>query len=127
MSKRSILICASAIVIILTIIIVCFILAGKKNNVKIEIYDYNINLERTIEINNSKATKELNDFYKKAVAEENDEIQSYGIKQTIKIIFGDGRYFVIQPTITDYCFLANPNKNIEKNVTMPEGLLDLVN
>ena len=126
MNKKYIILLACVIVIILTVIIVT-LLSKSKQKVKIEVYSYNIDLERTIEISDSKATKELNDIYNKAVAEENDEIQSYGLKQNIKGVFGDGRYIVIQPTITEYCFLADPNKKIEKNITMPEGLLDLVN
>ena len=59
---------------------------------------------------------------------EQDETSKYlGIKNDIKVELEDGKFFMIQANLKDYCYYENEETNQKFTIKMPDGLLQIVN
>ena len=126
MNKKSIIIISSIVAVLIIVSIVLIILIKNKTKVKIEVYDFNFKLYKTVEIKDKKTAKQIEEMFNKASENKKEEIQNLGIRNEIKIFLNNGSYFVMQFNNKDYCYISNPNENMDMIAVMPDGLYDLV-
>ena len=127
MSKKNIIIISSiAAVVIIAILVILILRFSNKKTVKIEKYNDNFEVSKTVEIKNKKTVKKLD----KMIIEENlnteNVPQDLGIKNDVKVSFDDGRFFMIQISLNNYCYYENPNTNTKIVINMPDGLIDII-
>ena len=89
MNKKNIIIISCAVIAVAVIIAIILVLAlsSKKGNVKIEVYDANFQLSKTIELKKSKQIKELEEICNNVSTEQDDLTPYLGIRNDIKLIF----------------------------------------
>ena len=128
MNKKNIIIISCAVIAVAVIIAIILVLAlsSKKGNVKIEVYDANFQLSKTIELKKSKQIKELEEICNNVSTEQDDLTPYLGIRNDIKLIFENGTYFILQKDLKEYCYYVNSKENIESAIKMPEGLYDVI-
>ena len=132
MKKRTIIYIACGVAVALIVaFVVCFaILANKSNNLnaeqKVTITKYNENFEaeKVIEITDKTQIKEINKICKNLSL---DQDEQYAIRNEIKIDLGNGKFFMIQQDLNEYCYYEDANSNTKLVIKMPEGLLEKVN
>ncbi|MBO4815867.1 MAG: hypothetical protein J5507_02850 [Clostridia bacterium] len=128
MSKKNIIIisCIAALVIIAIVVTLILVLSDKKT-VKIEEYNENSEVAKTIELNDKKTVKKLYKMANENTLNTENVPENLGIRNDVKISFNDGRFFMLQFNLEEYCYYENPNTDKKIIVNMPEGLLDTVN
>ena len=114
MNKKNIIIICSVIAIIIISIVISFsILKSKSKNETIKgtvkIIQYGENLEETksIEVKNKQQIKELKEIYNNCMLEQDETSKYLGIKNDIKVELEDGKFFMIQANLKDYCYYEN--------------------
>ena len=135
MKKRTIIYIACGVAIALTIAFTVYFVINanksedKENEQKIVItkYDDNFEIEKTVEITDKKQIKEMNNVYGNPSLEQDDTSPYLAIKNDIKIDFGNGKFFMIQEKLKEYCYYEDTNSNTKLVIKMPEGLLEKVN
>ena len=134
MNKKNIIIICSVIAIIIISIVISFsILKSKSKNETIKgtvkIIQYGENLEETksIEVKNKQQIKELKEIYNNCMLEQDETSKYLGIKNDIKVELEDGKFFMIQANLKDYCYYENEETNQKFTIKMPDGLLQIVN
>lgn len=133
MKKRNIIfICIAILVIIAVALTIYFVVRNNKNSnntatekIILTKYDNNFEIEKTIEIKNKKQLKELKNICENPSLEQNDETPYLAIKNDVKLDLGDGKFFVIQLNLENYCYYEDTNTKLV--IKMPEGLLEKVN
>ena len=118
MNKKNIIIICSVIAIIIISIVISFsILKSKSKNETIKgtvkIIQYGENLEETksIEVKNKQQIKELKEIYNNCMLEQDETSKYLGIKNDIKVELEDGKFFMIQANLKDYCYYEYEETN----------------
>lgn len=135
MKKRTIIYIACAVAISLIIAFgVYFAINANKNEkadneqkIIIEKYDDNFDVEKTIEITDKNQAKEINKICKNLSLEQDDTSPYLAVRNDIKVDLGNGRFFMIQEDLNEYCYYEDANSNTKLVIKMPEGLLEKVN
>jgi len=135
MKKRTIIYiaCAVAIAIIIAFAIYFAITTNKSENTgvqqKIVITKYNDNFEaeKTVEITDKKQIKEINKICENPSLEQDDTSPYLAIRNDIKVDLGNGKFFMIQEDLNEYCYYEDANSNTKLVIKMPEGLLEKAN
>ena len=137
MKKRTIIYiaCAVAIALIIAFAVYFTITANKPGNLEVEAetkiiiekYDENFNIERTIEITDTKQIKELEKICENPSLEQDDTSPYLAIRNDIKMDLGNGKFFMIQEDLNEYCYYEDASSNTKLVIKMPEGLLEKVN
>ena len=135
MNKKTIIYiaCAVAITLIIAVAIYFIVTANKSKNSEVEPkiiltkYNENFETEKTIEITNKKQMQEINKICKNPSLEQNEETQSYIIINDVKLDLGNGKFFMIQLDLKEYCYYEDANSNTKLVIKMPAGLLEKVN
>lgn len=137
MSKKTIIYitCAVTITLIIAFAVYFTITANKPGNLEVEAetkiiiekYDENFNIERTIEITDTKQIKELEKICENPSLEQDDTSPYLAIRNDIKLDLGNGTFFMMQEDLNEYCYYENANSNTKLVIKMPEGLLEKVN
>ena len=135
MKKRTIIYiaCAVAIAIIIAFAIYIAITTNKSENTgvqqKIVITKYNDNFEaeKTVEITDKKQIKEINKICENPSLEQDDTSPYLAIRNDIKVDLGNGKFFMIQEDLNEYCYYEDANSNTKLVIKMPEGLLEKAN
>ncbi|MBQ2917588.1 MAG: hypothetical protein IJE59_05480 [Clostridia bacterium] len=135
MKKKTIIYiaCAVAVALIIAFAIYFVITANKggnsesKEKIVITKYDENFEIEKEIEITNKKQIKEINKICDNPSLEQDDTSPYLGIKNDVKVDLGNGKFFMIQLTLKEYCYYEDANSNAKLVIKMPEGLLEKVN
>lgn len=135
MSKKNIIYiaCAVAVAIIIAFAIYFAITANKSKNPEVESkiiitkYNDNFEIEKTVEITDKKQIKEMNNIYGNPSLEQDDKSPYLAIKKDIKVDLGNGKMFMIQEYLKDYCYYEDADSNTKLVIKMPEGLLEKVN
>ena len=135
MNKRTIIYiaCAVAIALIIAFAIYFAINANKSENTeneqKIVITKYNSSskVEKNIELTDQKQIKEINKICENPSLEQDDTTPRLWIKEDVKLDLGNGKTFIIQLDLIEYCLYEDINSNMKLVIKMPEGLLEKVN
>ena len=135
MKKRTIIYIACAVAIALIIAFTVYFAINANKNAKvepeqkiiIEKYDDNFDVEKTIEITDKNQIKEINKICENPSLEQDDITSSLGIRTDVKVDFGNGKLFIIQLDLQEYCHYEDLNTNTNLRIKMPEGLLEKVN
>ena len=135
MSKRNIIFICVAVAVIIVIAFAVYFIAKAVNKpeepdegkIVIEKYDENFNIEKTIEITNKKQIKELKKICENPSLEQDDTTPYIAIRNDLKIDFENGKYFMIQLNLQDYCYYEDTNLSTQLVIKMPKGLLEKVN
>ena len=134
MNKKNIIIICSVIAIIIISAVVVFAVSkskskGESPNESIKIIQYGENLEETkiVEIKNKKQKKELKEIYSNCVLDQDETSKYLGIRNDLKVELGEGKFFMIQTNLKDYCYYENGETNQKFIIKMPDGLLQIVN
>lgn len=132
MNKKNIIIICSIIVIIIISIVILFSISKSKDgttkeNVKIIQYGENLEETKSVEIKNKQQIKELKAIYNNCVLDQDETSKYLGIKNDIKVELEDGKFFMIQANLKDYCYYENEEANQKLTIKMPDGLLQIVN
>lgn len=133
MKKKNIIFIACAITVLLIVAVtVYFVVTNNKSEnlnseqkIIIEKYNENFEVEKTIEITDEKQIKEITKICENPSLEQDDVSISLGIKNEVKVDFGNGRFFMIQLDIPEYCHYEDLNTKLR--IKMPDGLLEKVN
>ena len=135
MSKKTIIYiaCGVAIALIIAFAVYFIINSNKSENVenaqKIIITKYNDNFEteKTIEITDKEQLKELSKICQNPSLEQDDTTPYLAIRNDIKVDLGNGKFFMIQEDLNEYCYYEDASSNTKLVIKMPEGLLDKIN
>lgn len=135
MKKRTIIYiaCAAAIALIIAFAVYFAINANKygntENEQKVVITKYNDNfeVEKTVEITDKKQIKEISQICENPSLEQDDTSPYLAIKNDIKVDLGNGKFFMIQEDLNEYCYYEDANSNIRLVIKMPENLLGIIN
>ena len=135
MKKRTIIYiaCAVAIDLIIAFAVYFAINANKSGNpeneqkVVITKYNDNFEVEKTIEVTDKKQIEEINKICENPSLEQDDTSPYLAIKNDIKIDLGNGKFFMIQEDLNEYCYYEDATSNTKLVIKMPEGLLEKVN
>ena len=98
-----------------------------KGTVKIIQYGENLEETKSIEVKNKQQIKELKEIYNNCMLEQDETSKYLGIKNDIKVELEDGKFFMIQANLKDYCYYENEETNQKFTIKMPDGLLQIVN
>lgn len=135
MKKRTIIYiaCIVAITLIIAFAVYFIINANKSGNTeseqKIIITKYGDNFEtqKAVEITDKKQIKEINKICENPSLEQDDTSPYLAIRNDIKVDLGNGKFFMIQADLNEYCYYEDANSNTKLVIKMPEGLLEKVN
>ncbi len=135
MNKKTIIYiaCGVAIALIIAISIYFILVSNKSESRKTEQkitltkYDENFDVAKTIEITNKKQIKEIEKICDNPSLEQDDTTPYLAIKNDIKLDLGNGRFFMIQLNLPEYCYYEDTASETKLVIKMPEGLLDKVN
>ncbi len=135
MKKRTIIYICCAIAVILIVAFAVYFIAKAANKTEgiteekiiIEKYNDSFEVEKTIEITNKKQIKEINAICDNPSLEQDDTTPYLAIRNDIKLDFGNGKYFMIQLDLPEYCYYEDANSNIKLVIKMPDGLLEKIN
>ena len=134
MKKNTIIyIIAGIIAVIIIALSIYFVVSNnsKSNNryatknIKIERYNENGEVEKTVELKKRKDINELLDICKNISLEQDETSKYLGIKTDVRIDLQNGVELYLQNEIKDYCFYKTDD--VKCTIKMPEGLLDYVN
>lgn len=127
MNKKNIIIisCITAVVVIAIVVTLILVLSDKKT-VKIEEYNDNIEISKTIELKDKKTVKKLYKMANENTLNTENVPENLGIRNDVKVSFNDGSFFMVQFNLEEYCYYENPNTDKKIIVNMPEGLLDTI-
>lgn len=132
MKKRTIIYiaCGVAIALIIAFAVYFIVKSNKSNNLNTEqkivitTYKENFEIEKTIEITDKAEIKEINKICKNLSLEQDKQ---YAIRNDIKIDLGNGKFFVVQEDLTEYCYYEDTNSDIKLVIKMPQELLEKIN
>ena len=135
MKKRTIIYiaCAVAIALIIAFAVYFAINANKSGNpeneqkVVITKYNDNFEVEKTIEVTDKKQIEEINKICENPSLEQDDTSPYLAIRNDIKLDLGNGKFFMIQQNLNEYCYYEDATSNTKLVIKMPEGLLEKVN
>lgn len=135
MSKKRMIYIFSIIAVVLIIAFVIYFIVtsnksgSSKSNSKITITKYNENfeVEKEIEITDKKQIKEISKICENPSLEQDDTSPYLAIRNDVKVDLENGKFFMIQLTLTEYCYYEDANSNTKLVIKMPSGLLELVN
>jgi len=135
MKKRTIIYIACVVAIALIIAFaVYFVVTAKKsenseNEPKIVITKYNDNFEaeKTVEITDKKQIKEINEICENPSLEQDDTTPYLAIRNDIKVDLGNGKFFMIQEDLNEYCYYEDASSNTKLVIKMPSGLIEQLN
>ena len=134
MNKKTIIYIACVIALLLVIVFaIYFAISSNKTNIpnraviKLERFDEDYNLERTIEIKKKKQIDEIKEICNNLSLEQYEELQNLGISNDVKLDLGDGKFLMIQLDLPEYCYYEDADSNTKLVIKMPEGLLEKVN
>ncbi len=135
MKKRTIIYiaCIAAVSLIIAFTVYFVIKANKSENpnaeqkIIITKYDSNFEVEKTVEITDKKQIKEINKICENPSLEQDDTSTYLAIRNDIKVDLVNGKFFMIQADLNEYCYYEDVNSNTKLVIKMPEGLLEKVN
>lgn len=136
MNKKTVVYIACAVVLVIAIALILYFTVFNKNvsnpnedqnKINIIIYDENFDVAKTIEITNKKQRKEIEKICDNPSLEQDEDSPYLAIKNDLKIDFDNGRFFMIQLNLPEYCYYEDANSDTKLVIKMPEGLLDKVN
>ena len=135
MSKKRMIYIFSIIAVVLIIAFVIYFIVtsnksgSPKSDSKITITKYNENfeVEKEIEITDKKQIKEISKICENPSLEQDDTSPYLAIRNDVKVDLENGKFFMIQLTLTEYCYYEDANSNTKLVIKMPSGLLELVN
>lgn len=136
MNKKTVVYIACAVVLVIAIALILYFTVFNKNisntnedqnKISIIKYDENFDVAKTIEITNKKQRKEIEKICDNPSLEQDEESPYLAIKNDLKIDFGNGRFFMIQLNLPEYCYYEDASSETKLVIKMPEGLLDKVN
>lgn len=134
MNKKTIIYIACVIALLLVIVFaIYFAISSNKTNIpnraviKLERFDEDYNLERTIEIKKKKQIDEIKEICNNLSLEQYEELQNLGISNDVKLDLGNGKFLMIQLDLPEYCYYEDEASNTKLVIKMPEGLLEKVN
>lgn len=135
MKKKTIIyiVCAVAVSLIIAFAIYFIATANKGGNIEpdakiiITKYDENFEVEKEVELTDKKQIKEINKICENPSLEQDDTSPYLAIRNDVKVDLGNGKFFMIQLTLTEYCYYEDANSNTKLVIKMPEGLLEKVN
>lgn len=136
MNKKTVIYIACAVVLVIAIALILYFTVFNKNisntnedqnKINIIIYDENFDVAKTIEITNKKQRKEIEKICDNPSLEQDEDSPYLAIKNDLKIDFDNGRFFMIQLNLPEYCYYEDANSDTKLVIKMPEGLLDKVN
>lgn len=136
MNKKTIIYIVCAVVLVIAIALILYFTVFNKNisntnedqnKINIIIYDENFDVAKTIEITNKKQRKEIEKICDNPSLEQDEDSPYLAIKNDLKIDFDNGRFFMIQLNLPEYCYYEDANSDTKLVIKMPEGLLDKVN
>jgi len=135
MKRRTIIYiaCGVAIALIIAFAVYFAIKSNKSGNTESEHkivitkYDDNFEIEKTVEIADKKQIKEINGICENPSLEQDDTSPYLAIRNDIKLVLGNGKFFMIQADLNEYCYYEDANSNVRLVIKMPQGLLDKVN
>ena len=91
-----------------------------------ELYDPLINDHHAVALGLA-TYDELKEIYNNCMLEQDETSKYLGIKNDIKVELEDGKFFMIQANLKDYCYYENEETNQKFTIKMPDGLLQIVN
>lgn len=136
MNKKTVVYIACAVVLVIAIALILYFTVFNKNisntnedqnKINIIIYDENFDVAKTIEITNKKQRKEIEKICDNPSLEQDEDSPYLAIKNDLKIDFDNGKFFMIQLNLPEYCYYEDANSDTKLVIKMPEGLLDKVN
>ena len=133
MSKKNIIIiCIVVAILVIAVSAVVVYFVVKSNNslpekIVIEKNNTNYEVEKQIEITDTKQIRDMMKIYENASLEQNEETKSLLIGDEVKVDLQNGKFFIIQLTNKDYCYYENADTSTRLVISMPEGLLEKVN
>lgn len=135
MSKKNVIymICVIVLVLIIAIAVYFATVSNKANKLEvkdkiiIEQYDENFEINKTIEVTDKKQIENLKELYNNCSLAQEEEFKNIGIRNDIKIKIEDGKYFILQTELDDYCYYENSETNTNLTIRMPNDLLQIVN
>lgn len=136
MNKKTVIYIACAVVLVIAIALILYFTVFNKNvsntnedqnKINIIVYDENFDVAKTIEITNKKQRKEIEKICDNPSLEQDKDSPYLAIKNDLKIDFDNGRFFMIQLNLSEYCYYEDANSDTKLVIKMPEGLLDKVN
>lgn len=136
MNKKTVVYIACAVVLVIAIALILYFTVFNKNisnpnedqdKINIIVYDENFDVAKTIEITNKKQRKEIEKICDNPSLEQDEDSPYLAIKNDLKIDFDNGRFFMIQLNLPEYCYYEDANSDTKLVIKMPEGLLDKVN
>ena len=135
MNKRTIIYiaCGIALALIIAFAVYFVVKANKSGNVEneqkivITKYDDNFEIEKTVEITDKKEIKEFNKTYGNPSLEQDDTSPYLAIRNDLKVDLGNGKFFMIQEDLNEYCYYEDAKSNTKLVIKMPEGLLEKIN
>lgn len=136
MNKKTVIYIACAVVLVIAIALILYFTVFNKNisntnedqnKINIIIYDENFDVAKTIEITNKKQRKEIEKICDNPSLEQDEDSPYLAIKNDLKIDFDNGKFFMIQLNLPEYCYYEDANSDTKLVIKMPEGLLDKVN
>lgn len=131
MDKKTIIYisCLVALIIIIIFSIYFIPLSNKTENLNpkivIEKYDENFEIEKTFQIIDKKQVNEIIKICETPSLEQDDTSQYLAIRNDVKIDLGNGKFFMMQLDLPEYCYYENGNINLV--IKTPKGLLEKVN
>lgn len=136
MNKKTVIYIACAVVLVIAIALILYFTVFNKNvsntnedqnKINIIVYDENFDVAKTIEITNKKQRKEIEKICDNPSLEQDEDSPYLAIKNDLKIDFDNGKFFMIQLNLPEYCYYEDANSDTKLVIKMPEGLLDKVN
>lgn len=136
MNKKTVIYIVCAVVLVIAIALILYFTVFNKNinnpnedqdKINIIVYDENFDVAKTIEITNKKQRKEIEKICDNPSLEQDEDSPYLAIKNDLKIDFDNGRFFMIQLNLPEYCYYEDANSDTKLVIKMPEGLLDKVN
>lgn len=133
MNKKAIIYvsCLVALIIIIIFAIYFTVISNKTENsnsdskIVIEKYDENFEIEKTFQIIDKKQVNEIIKICENPSLEQDDISPYLAIRNDVKIDLGNGKFFMIQLDLPEYCYYENEDTKLV--IKMPEGLLAKVN
>lgn len=127
------MVCVIVLVLIIAIAVYFATVTNKANKLEvkdkiiIEQYDENFEINKTIEVTDKKQIENLKELYNNCSLAQEEEFKNIGIRNDIKVKIEDGKYFILQTELDDYCYYENFETNTNLTIRMPNDLLQIVN
>jgi len=132
MNKKNIIFICIAVAIIVIIAFVLYFVFNNKTNDKTDKitliqYDSDFNVKETFELTNNKQIEEINNICENISLEQDDTTPYLAIRNDVKLDLGNGKSFIIQLNLSEYCYYEDLNSNTKLVIKMPQGLLEKIN